>query len=135
ADRPDMILQPWDLLDLVPRVAALKRRAFADGIRLMPGNNLGYFGPEEGLLRSLTEDGDDCFGGCQAGRLVMGIESDGAIKGCPSLQTHAYAGASVTEASLAEIWAEDPRVGALRVRGVDDLWGRCRDCAFASTCL
>jgi len=25
-----MIVQPWDLLDLVPQVAALKRRAFGD---------------------------------------------------------------------------------------------------------
>src|SRR5205814_10314349 len=47
ADRPDMILQPYDLLRVVPRIAALKERAFAEGILLMPGNNLGYFGPEE----------------------------------------------------------------------------------------
>jgi radical SAM protein with 4Fe4S-binding SPASM domain len=134
ADRPEMILQPWDLLDLVPRIAALKQRAFADGVRLMAGNNLGYFGPEEALLRSPTEDGDDHFGGCQAGSFVMGIESDGAIKGCPSLQTHAYAGASVRQAPLAEIWAEDPRVGFSRGRGVDDLWGFCRSCPFAATC-
>jgi radical SAM protein with 4Fe4S-binding SPASM domain len=135
ADRPDMILQPWDLLDVVPRVAALKERALADGIRLMPGNNLGYFGPEEALLRSITADGDDHFGGCQAGRFVMGIESDGAIKGCPSLQTRAYAGASVRGGSLAEIWAADPRVGALRGRTVDDLWGFCRTCPFADACM
>lgn len=135
ADRPELILQPWDLLDLVPRVAALKRRALAEGIRLMPGNNLGYFGPEEGLLRSSAADGDDCFAGCQAGRFVMGIESDGAIKGCPSLQTHAYAGASVRTAPLREIWEHDARVGALRGRTVDDLWGFCRTCPFAATCM
>jgi radical SAM protein with 4Fe4S-binding SPASM domain len=136
ADRPEMILQPWDLLDVVPRVVALKQRAFADGIRLMPGNNLGYFGPEEALLRSPTADGDDHFGGCQAGRFVMGIESDGAIKGCPSLQTHAYAGATVRGGTpLAEIWTTDPRVGSLRGRTVDDLWGFCRQCPFAATCM
>lgn len=134
ADRPDMILQPWDLLDLVPRLAALKQRALADGIRLMPGNNLGYFGPEEALLRSPTADGDDHFAGCQAGSFVMGIESDGAIKGCPSLQTHAYAGATVRTAPMGEIWAHDQRVGALRGRTVDDLWGFCRTCPFAATC-
>ena len=42
ADRADLILQPWDLLNVVPRVAALKRRALADGVDIMPGNNLGY---------------------------------------------------------------------------------------------
>jgi radical SAM protein with 4Fe4S-binding SPASM domain len=136
ADRPELIVQPWDLLDLVPRLAALKQRALVDGIRLMPGNNLGYFGPEEALLRSPTADGDDHFAGCQAGRFVMGIESDGAIKGCPSLQTHAYAGATVRDGiPLPEIWATDSRVGSLRGRTVDDLWGFCRGCPFASTCM
>ncbi|MCA9651251.1 MAG: radical SAM protein [Myxococcales bacterium] len=135
ADRVDMILQPWDLLDLLPRIAALKLRARGDGIVLMPGNNLGYFGPEEGLLRSLHADGDDHFMGCQAGRFVMGIESDGAVKGCPSLQTRAYAGASVRGAELATIWREDPKVGALRSRTLEDLWGLCRECVFAETCM
>ena len=81
ADRPAMILQPYDLLALVPRIAALKQRAIADGITLMPGNNLGYFGPEERGLRAP----DRHWRGCQAGRVVMGIESDGGVKGCPSL--------------------------------------------------
>jgi MoaA/NifB/PqqE/SkfB family radical SAM enzyme len=85
ADRPDLILQPFDLLDVVPRVAALKLEARAAGILLMPGNNLGYFGPEEATLRSLEPDGEDHWQGCQAGRFVMGIESNGAVKGCPSL--------------------------------------------------
>lgn len=134
ADRPDMILQPWDLLELVPRIAALKQRAFADGIRLMPGNNLGYYGPQESTLRSPRPDGDDRFTGCPAGRFVMGIESDGAIKGCPSLQTRHYAGASVKEAPLAEIWRDDPRVDALRRRTAADLWGFCRSCPFAEAC-
>lgn len=135
ADRPEMILQPWDLLELMPRIAALKERAFGEGITIVPGNNLGYFGPEEALLRSPMKDGDDCFVGCQAGKFVMGIESDGAVKGCPSLQTRHYAGASVRGADLGEIWRDDPKVGALRGRGVDDLWGFCRSCVYAETCM
>jgi len=70
ADRPQMLLQPYDLLALLPRVAALKERAYGDGITVMPGNNLGYFGPEEALLRSLRKGGLDHFQGCQAGKLV-----------------------------------------------------------------
>ncbi len=134
ADRPDMILQPWDLLQLVPRIAALKRRATAEGFRIMPGNNLGYYGPEEGTLRSSRPDGGDRFTGCPAGRFVMGIESDGAVKGCPSLQTLHYAGARVREAPLAEIWRDDPKLTALRDRTADDLWGFCRQCPFAQEC-
>lgn len=135
ADRPDLLLQPWHLLDLVPRVAALKRRGQADGILVMPGNNLGYFGPEEGLLRSLGPEGDDHWQGCQAGRFVMGIESDGAVKGCPSLQTSHYVGGRVGENSIETIWNERPELAFTRARGVDALWGFCRSCPFAATCL
>jgi radical SAM protein with 4Fe4S-binding SPASM domain len=134
ADRTNMLLQPWDLLDLVPRIAALKRRGFADGITLMPGNNLGYFGPEESLLRSLRKDGHDHWHGCQAGRFVMGIESNGNVKGCPSLQS-VYVGGSSRERTLADIWNESEAIAFTRARTVDDLWGYCRSCVFAKTCL
>ena len=135
ADRPDLILQPWDLLDVVPRVAALKLKARAAGILLMPGNNLGYFGPEEATLRSLEPDGRDHWRGCQAGRFVMGIESDGAVKGCPSLQTSHYVGGNVRTSKLADIWNEAPELAFTRRRTVDDLWGFCRTCTFAATCM
>ena len=135
ADRVQMILQPWDLLDLVPRVAALKQRARQDGITIMPGNNLGYFGPEETLLRSLRAGDADHWRGCQAGKFVMGIESDGAVKGCPSLQTKHYVGGNLRETSLATIWKDTPELGFNRARTVDDLWGFCRTCDFAAECL
>ena len=86
---------------LVPRIARLKERAFADGILLTPGNNVGYFSRDEKLLRSLEPDGNDHWSGCQAGRFVMGIESDGAVKGCPSLPTRGYVGGNVRDAVAA----------------------------------
>jgi radical SAM protein with 4Fe4S-binding SPASM domain len=135
ADRVELILQPWDLLDVVPRVAALKQRARKDGITLMPGNNLGYFGPEEATLRSLRETDRDHWHGCQAGRFVMGIESDGAVKGCPSLQSAHYVGGNLREQPLAAIWRDAPELAFTRDRTVDELWGFCRTCDFASTCL
>jgi radical SAM protein with 4Fe4S-binding SPASM domain len=134
ADRPELLLQPFDLLDVVPRVAALKARARGDGIVLTPGNNLGYFGPEETQLRSLTPGDGDHWQGCQAGRFVMGIEAHGAVKGCPSLQP-AYVGGNVRERSIADILHRAPQLAALRDRTVDDLWGFCRTCPFAATCL
>lgn len=135
ADRTDLTLQPFDLLDFVPRVAAIKTRAQRDGIVVMPGNNLGYFGPEEALLRSPKPGGKDHWIGCQAGKYVMGIESDGAVKGCPSLQTAHYVGGNLRERSLREIWDDTPELAFTRARTVDDLWGFCRSCPFASVCL
>jgi radical SAM protein with 4Fe4S-binding SPASM domain len=134
ADRTDMTLQPYDLLELMPRIEKLKRRAYADGILLQPGNNLGYFGPEEALLRSTHPQGRDHWQGCQAGRFVLGIESDGAVKGCPSLQTAHYVGGNLREASLEAIWRDAPELAFTRERTLDDLWGFCGECVFAETC-
>jgi radical SAM protein with 4Fe4S-binding SPASM domain len=133
ADRTDMTLQPWDLLDLVPRIAAIKERAYAEGIVVSPGNNLGYFGPEEALLRSSRPRDRDHWQGCQAGRFVMGIESDGGVKGCPSLQAE-YIGGSLRSSSLAELWHDSPQIAFARDRGIDELWGFCRTCPFAEPC-
>jgi radical SAM protein with 4Fe4S-binding SPASM domain len=134
ADRPQMLLQPYDLLDVVPRLAALKKRAFANGMIMMPGNNLGYFGVHEALLRSPHESGKDHWQGCQAGKLVLGIESDGGVKGCPSLQSSHYIGGSLKERSLEDIWRNSPELNFNRARSVDDLWGYCATCPFADVC-
>lgn len=134
ADRTDMLLQPYDLLTLVPRIAALKQRAFADGILLLPGNNLGYFGPEEALLRSQRPDDEDHWQGCQAGKYVMGIESDGAVKGCPSLQTSHYVGGRASDRTLAELW-ETPELRFTRERTPASLRGFCAECPFGPVCM
>ena len=101
---------------------------------LTPGNNLGYFGPEETQLRSIDAADRDHWRGCQAGKFVMGIEAHGGVKGCPSLQP-AYVGGSTRERSIAEIWRSAPELAFTRGRTVDDLWGFCRTCPFAAHCL
>ncbi|MCG6141339.1 radical SAM/SPASM domain-containing protein [Leptospira mtsangambouensis] len=135
ADRPNLILQPWDLISLMPKISELKKRAYQEGILIMPGNNLGYFGPEEKTIRSFSESGNDHWIGCQAGKFVMGIESDGGIKGCPSLQSNAYIGGNIRNKSLKEIWEKSPELQINRYRTVESLSGFCRTCPFAKSCL
>lgn len=135
ADRPQMLLQPYELIALMPRIASLKRLAHQDGVRLLLGNNLGYFGPDEATLRSASPDGEDHWQGCQAGRFVMGIESDGGVKGCPSLQSARYVGGHLRERSLRDIWDGAPELAFTRARSRKDLWGYCAECAYSDTCL
>jgi radical SAM protein with 4Fe4S-binding SPASM domain len=135
ADRPEMLLQPWQLLELLPRLAKLKERARADGVLLMPGNNVGYYSVDEKRLRSVEVDAGAYWQGCNAGRYALGVEADGAVKGCPSLQTASYVGGNVRAQSLREIWDRAPELAVTRARTVDDLWGYCRSCDFAATCM
>ena len=79
ADRPALILQPWDLLGLIPQVTALKKSLWAEHrVVVMAGINLGFLSPDEAVLRSPPSDSpEDHWQGCQAGKFVMGIEADG----------------------------------------------------------
>lgn len=141
ADRPQMLFQPYDLLDFIPRLARVKERALKEGMKISLGNNLGYFGPEETLLRSTRVEHRDHWGGCQAGRFIMGIESDGAVKGCPSLQTQSYVGGrwrevrAEHERPIAHIWEHTPELAFARDRSRGDLWGYCATCPLADVCL
>ena len=134
ADDPARLLQPYDLLELMPRLAALARAGQPRGLVVMPGNTVGYFGPDEALLRH----GGDArlhWTGCNAGRNSMGIESDGTIKACPSLPRADYTAGNVREQPIAQLWHSSDGARYLRTRTVDDLWGSCRGCVHAADCL
>jgi radical SAM protein with 4Fe4S-binding SPASM domain len=128
-----VLLEPYDLESVYPLIAALKLRADAAGVRLWPGNNIGYFGPYESLLRGSTQRGHSSA--CGAGRGTLGIEADGTIKGCPSLSTHGWAGGNIRENSLRDVWERAEPLRFTRDRTVDGLWGFCRTCYYAEECL
>lgn len=132
ADEPDVLLQPYDLLELFPLLDRLADRCREADVLLWPGNNIGYFGPLESKLRGTLPHGH--MADCGAGRSGMGIEADGTIKGCPSLATGRWAGGNVRDNTLREIWEQAPPLRYTRARGVEDLWGYCRECYYADVC-
>ncbi len=133
ADEPDMLLEPFQMLELLPMLARLKKRTNEHDITMWPGNNVGYFGPYEQLLRGDMRCGH--LEPCSAGKYTLGIEADGAIKGCPSLPTEDYTGGNIRDHSLVDIWERAEPLRFTRGRTVDDLWGHCRDCYYAPECL
>jgi radical SAM protein with 4Fe4S-binding SPASM domain len=133
ADRPDWIVQPYELLDLFPVLDRIAARCKEADVVLWPGNNVGYFGPYETALRGTLPRGHGVA--CSAGKWGLGIEADGTIKGCPSLSTANWAGGNVRDASLRDIWERAEPLRYTRERTVDTLWGYCRTCYYASTCL
>lgn len=136
ADRPDWLLQPHELLELFPRLAALAERGLKEGLRIRPGNNVGYFGPFETVLRG-GGNPDAHWMGCQAGVAVLGIEADGAIKGCPSLPSASYTGGNVRQQRLSTIIQTAPELNFNREeleRPEYALWGRCQGCYYAELC-
>lgn len=128
ADLEDTLLQPYDMLDLMPRLAAIARSAKQRGVRVEAANNLGYYGPFEADLRRGP------FPGCNAGRYLLGIESNGDIKGCPSLPSAPYVGGNVRDRALKKIWSRTAELRFSRDRSLDELWGFCKGCYYADVC-
>jgi nif11-class peptide radical SAM maturase 3 len=137
ADNADILLQPSELLDLYPMLARVIQRANREGVKVQAGNNIGYYGPYERLLRG---GGDEWtfWQGCGAGLNTLGIEADGAIKGCPSLPTAAYTGGNIRDRSLREVIEQSEELKfnltAGTPQGTNHMWGFCKTCKFAELC-
>jgi radical SAM protein with 4Fe4S-binding SPASM domain len=139
ADHPEWILEPWQVVDVIDTLAAIQREAAASyegGIpfNVFANNNIGYFGPHEQVLRSRPGGTDTYWQGCRAGINLVGIESDGTVKACPSLPTAPYAGGNVRTMSLEQLWERSELIRFARDRTADELWGFCRSCYYADEC-
>lgn len=143
ADHPEWIIDPWQMVEIVDRLAAIQLAAVADyeargrkGIpfNVFANNNIGYFGPHETTLRSRPYGRETHWKGCSAGIYLLGIESDGTLKACPTLPTEPYNGGNVREMSLEQLWERSERLRFARDRTVDELWGFCKTCHFAEVC-
>ncbi|MEX1367256.1 MAG: radical SAM protein [Nannocystaceae bacterium] len=137
ADRPELLLQPWELLDVFPVLHYLWLRGAEELPYVYPGNNIGYFGPYERRFRSVeghapVEQG--FWTGSMGGVLTLGIEADGTIKADPSLPTDDYAGGNIREHSLREIVYETSPLTFNDELGTKHLWGFCKGCEFAEVC-
>jgi radical SAM protein with 4Fe4S-binding SPASM domain len=133
ADFEDLWLQPYDLLEIVPLLVEARRRCDARGIKLWPGDNVGYFGPFEHALRAGRSVHGHCSG-CGGGIIALGVEANGDLKGCSAMTSLGFVAGNVRKAPIREIWQSAPELGLMRNFKVDDLWGFCRTCYYAEDC-
>ena len=133
-DNDRLLLQPYEVGELIPLLARLSLEGREKGILMIVGNNIGYYGPYEHILRGAVAGMTPFWTGCAAGKTVIGIESDGVIKGCPSLATEGYAGGNVRDRSLHAIWNNSEEIHFGRLRNRKQLWGFCGDCYYADVC-
>ncbi len=133
ADHEDLWLQPYDMLELMPRVAQMRDRCDERGLKLWPGDNVGYFGPYEHKIRfERTHSGHS--GGCGGGIIALGIEAHGDVKGCSAMGSEGFVAGNVRTAKLADLWKRAPELCITRNFDIEDLWGFCRTCYYAQVC-
>jgi radical SAM protein with 4Fe4S-binding SPASM domain len=94
-------------------------------------DNIGWMSSCEPLLRSVARPTDRVFLGCQAGLQVVGLTSDGTVRGCLSMPP-AFDEGNLRARSLRDIW-QDPS-GFAYNRAPAPATGACRECAFVRVC-
>jgi radical SAM protein with 4Fe4S-binding SPASM domain len=136
ADNADMIIYPEDMLRVIPKAAELRKMEGYPKVYI--GDNLGYFGEYEADLRD--QDGLIPFWiGCRAGCSVVGIESNGNIKGCLSLpsamnEIDSFVEGNIRERPFREIWNDPDKFAYNRKFKAENLVGFCRSCEYAEVC-
>lgn len=100
-------------------------------VRIYVSHNLGWFASFEPQLR------DHPFTGCLAGKYLVGIESNGNVRGCLSIMS-GDPGDNVEDnirnRSLVEIWNDPQSFAPFRYRKVEDLTGFCAQCKYRDLC-
>ena len=130
-DVEDLIIQPYELLEIIPLLAALFERGRREGVTLVAGNNIGYFGMYEHVFRG-PELALGNYEGCSAGINVLGIEADGTVKGCPSLATRRYSEGTIKSKQLSDMWRDE---NLFRLNKDEVAFGGyCAECYYRSVC-
>ncbi len=124
-------LPPSALPELESQLLALQARA---PFFVQAADNIGYMSRHEPRLRTGRALIERCWTGCAAGIQVVGITSDGTVRGCLSLPAGAADEGNLRTRCLAELW-DDPHAFAYnRAFSPAALGPGCRDCAFGPIC-
>jgi hypothetical protein len=104
------------------------------------GDSIGYYGPYDSQLRAVSWKGTrQRWGGCQAGLYAIGVESNGGIKGCLSMQAFrgsddTFLEGNIRTRSMESIWRDPTAFAYNRNFSEDSLTGACRKCAHRAVC-
>lgn len=105
------------------------RKKYNNIIKIYEADCIGYYSPI--LSKDLNAIN---WKGCQAGLRVLGIESDGTIKGCLSIHGKDYEEGNIRNKSLKEIWSNKNGFKYNRRFSPDMLTGICKDCKWGAIC-
>lgn len=120
------LIYPRQIEEIYRFVLRVQRRG---RLALDVADDIGFFGPEELEVRALAGE-LRFFAGCQAGYRVLAIASDGAVRGCPSLEIEV---GNVRETPLAEIWKDESRFW-FNHWDPSQIEGNCRRCSYQQIC-
>lgn len=129
-NKDDVCLGPDELLTLERRLSEIWRHT---PIFVQTADNIGYMGRIEPLLRGGSGATERFWRGCSAGLSVIGVTSDGTVRGCLSMPSALDEG-NLREKPLREIWFDENAFAYNRRFSTENLRDHCADCALSRLC-
>lgn len=126
--RDRLLLEPDQFVTLCEDIRRWQHE-HGEQVRVIPADSLGYCHP-------VTDEilGDYRWEGCNAGMHVIGIQADGAVLGCLSLQAERFVAGNIRERPLSEIWQDDTCFAYTRLYDPSLMEGACGGCDSARQC-
>jgi len=121
----DLVMTIDNFPKLIDKILEFKKM---DGIEIDVGENIGYYGCKGPELL----DGAPYLG-CYAGVFAAGIESNGNVKGCLSMQPQFIEG-NIRDSSFTEIWNNPDGFAYNRKFTRETAEGFCRECQYLPLC-
>lgn len=123
----EMVLSEQEYYALGLFITSNRKKYSSEGIFIGAPHNLGFHSQ---FIPALSSMG---WQGCWAGKKVLGIQSDGSVKGCLALSDD-FIEDNIRDRSIVEIW-NDPDAFAFNRRfKKEDLGENCKGCKYRETC-
>ena len=124
-ERKDLCLSLENYERLIKKMLQYKEEG---RILIDVGENIGYYGNQGYALWDTMP-----YFGCYAGLRIVGIESDGTIKGCLS-QPEEFVEGNIRDSSFTEIWNNPDGFAYNRKFTRETAKGFCHDCKYLPLC-
>lgn len=129
--RDQLILSPRQYVELLEFIhrSQQEQKSGRFQMNILPADSVGYC---QGLAKEIW--GELEWSGCNAGRYVIGIQSNGDVVGCLSMQHSMFKAGNVRKRSLADIWNDDDAFAYNRKFDAAKLNGPCTRCEHGDAC-
>lgn len=130
-DNIELALDPKDTKSVVDFIIEAKNR---NKVKITTSDTIGYCYQEDILNLNQKTGHVTKFSGCYAGKRVIGIEANGNVKGCLSLQDDRFIEGNIRKEKLSEIWNKEGNFSYTRNFDTHLLSGVCQDCKYGEKC-
>lgn len=117
----------------LPYIAEFIMQKQSKPFKIVSTDDIGYYTEYEPYIRDSGKDHIPYWVGCYAGILGISIESNGNVKGCPSMPSYMNEG-NIRKRKLKDIWEDDNLFSYNRKWNGKYLKGFCRKCEFRRIC-